>query len=873
MVVRREERFVTTMMFLYIFGVLTFYYILDPLRKGLFLKSLPASQLPYAYFLTALFAGVVATIVFKLGQRSSAIALLTGTNIAIILTLLYFRWAMGREIWYIAWVYFVYVKIVSVLATTQFWLLAGYIYDSRQAKRIYSLLGAGAAIGALTGSLVPAFLSNHLSTESMILICIAVCLGLVVLSQVAWRYRKADPIQPAREVETPKYRSSDLWKMVFRSKHLSLMVLLIFLTLIASQITDWQVDSAVRETYSHLPAQEMGIQISRFSARLSFITNLISVVIQVFLAGFVVRRFGILAMIIFLPAALFLSSTAILLFPSLIAAAVARGSDTVSRYSVNRSGLELLYLPLAPSVRKELKTFVDVFVDRTGRAVAGVVILLFTSSFLPFGLRGTAAVTVVLTLACCWVCWELRKTYVNSFRQQLQRREVDLGDVAGYVSHPASVRILVDTLESSNERQILYALQLLQHTRTVDFSEQLFRLLSHPSSHVRQEAAHTLAAIPADCSLQAERLLDDSSPQVREAAIDYLCAGKDEARLVSLLNDTRPHVQISAGRWAAEHAGSDFQPDLDFIKRLAVSEGTSGAQARLAAASLAARFRGKEGMEQVGVLLRDPVPQVARAAAVAAAKANFVELLFPVLEMLSRHQTRQGAREALLIYGERIIGTLADTLADPRQSPVLRREIAWVLGRIAVKRSADVLFENLDTGDSLLKYRIAKALNRLHETNPELPTAQSAISKCVYLHTRDYYERYSICESIGRNEKTSSLMVRALREQLQKDLELIFRLLALGYSRREIYLAYNALTGTRADRKTAAIEFLDNVLPARLKSVILPLLEESSPEVLIVHAEQLFGIKPLNRQDALRRLASRPESWLGMCAEHELSRS
>src|SRR5262245_5398217 len=211
MSVRREERFITTVMFLYIFGVLTFYYILDPLRKGLFLKNFPSSQLPYAYFFTAFFAGFIATLAFRVGQRSSAITLLTGTNVAIIGTLFYFRWAMGREIWYLPYVYFVYVKIVSVLSTTQFWLLAGYVYDNRQAKRIYSLLGAGAALGALAGSFVPAFLSERLSTESMLLICITVCLVLVGLSHVAWRYRRTDAeVKPADAAET-KYRYSDLW--------------------------------------------------------------------------------------------------------------------------------------------------------------------------------------------------------------------------------------------------------------------------------------------------------------------------------------------------------------------------------------------------------------------------------------------------------------------------------------------------------------------------------------------------------------------------------------------------------------------------------------------------------------------------------------
>ena len=57
-------------MFLYIFGVLTFYYILKPLRSALFLSELPASDLPKAYLLTALIAGPLVTLVFKLSPAA-----------------------------------------------------------------------------------------------------------------------------------------------------------------------------------------------------------------------------------------------------------------------------------------------------------------------------------------------------------------------------------------------------------------------------------------------------------------------------------------------------------------------------------------------------------------------------------------------------------------------------------------------------------------------------------------------------------------------------------------------------------------------------------------------------------------------------------
>src|SRR5262245_12889296 len=87
---RPGETYVTTLIFLYIFGVRTFYDILKPGKYALFLANYPSPDLPYPNFLTALFAATLATVVFKLGRRVSAIALLTVTNLIITPTLFCF---------------------------------------------------------------------------------------------------------------------------------------------------------------------------------------------------------------------------------------------------------------------------------------------------------------------------------------------------------------------------------------------------------------------------------------------------------------------------------------------------------------------------------------------------------------------------------------------------------------------------------------------------------------------------------------------------------------------------------------------------------------------------------------------------------------
>jgi len=875
--IKPGEVSITALMFFCHFGVMAFYYILDPLRPALFVTNVGSNQLPYAYILTAIVAGAIATLMFKAGQRWSAISLLTATGLAVIAALFYFSWAMEpgrRDLWYLPWIFYVYMKIVPALTTAQFWILAGYVYDNRQAKRLYRVLILGAGLGALSGSYIPAFLSQFVNTHAMLMICVAIWVVLLGLAQIVWRHRRpgSEAVAAPAKKEEPKEKFSDLWKLVFSSRHLLSLSLLIFLMFIVSNIADWQMNTAAQLHYGSLATKaERSLKIGELFGRISLLANALSLIFQLFITGFVVRRLGILATIIFLPMCLFLSSLGLMMFPtSLIAAALVRISDWSPRYSLDKTGRELLYLPLTPAVRKKLKVFIDVFVDRTGRAAAAPVILACTA--LGLGLRGTSAVAVVLTLTCAMLCVSLAKTYVNTFREKLKLREVDLGEFENYVTDPSSVQLLVGALASTHERQILYGLQLLQSVRGIDFSKELRPLLSHSAPYIRQEAARTLQALPVDCTADAERLLLDTSDGVRLAAIDYLCshdAGRSKSQLESLLKHNRVEIRMTAARWAADHAGPNFHPQPELLRELMSDAGPHGAEARAIAAGLTSRLAAPEAVELLQRLIKDDSPEVVSAAARAAGKGSRLELVFPVLELLKSRKFRKPAREALLAYGDRIAGTLGDILSDTKTDIALRREIPWVLSRIPSRWSIERLVDNLGANDISLRLRVVKALNRIHKDHPANAIETATIHARIDAELHAYYEILSMRMAIDTNGSTQErLLSRALRERLDQHLDIIFRLLGLQQSPKEMQSAFAALKGDRPDRRMAAIELLDNVLPQHQKSAILPILESTNRTV--VGRAGKFEVKVLHGEDALRLMLSGADSWLRVLTIHEI---
>ena len=555
-----------------------------------------------------------------------------------------------------------------------------------------------------------------------------------------------------------------------------------------------------------------------------------------------------------------------MLAPGLMMATLTRGADAALLYSTNRTAMELVYLPLSPMIRERLKVFVDVFIDRLGRAVAGVVVLLLTSSLLPVGLRGTALVIMLLMGAALVLVFLVRRSYVEEFRQQIERSEVDLSEITNFVTDPGSVQMLVGALGSGEERRIRYALRLLQSSRGVDFRDPLVPLLAHPSDRVRAEAVRTLPALGEGLAELAEPLLEDESVDVRFAALDYLLTAESpdtDSRLEEFLRHEDRRVRTVAASWAAENAPPEFRAQVDVVEGL-LAETETGAQA--AGVDLAARMQTDAAVPLIAGLLGSSDPVLAGRAARAGARLGELELAEPIIRMLTRSALRVHAKAALVEYGTPLVARLGNLLSDPTEDVTLRREIPWVLSRMGGNDAARALTANLGDNDNVLRYRVVKALNHMHERESSLQIPSAQIDTHVRWETERYYEAVLLARSF----EGDGLLVRALRERLDLDLEVIFRLLGLRYSQQDIYSAYIALRGSHRDRRIAALEFMDNVLRQDLKSIVLPLLEETSSQRFVEGAAEHFGIRIEGIEDSLRRIIEERDSWLKSCALYEI---
>ena len=185
-----------------------------------------------------------------------------------------------------------------------------------------------------------------------------------------------------------------------------------------------------------------------------------------------IGRLGVGMAILIMPVGLFLGSAATLISPVLWAAIFMKTCDDIFSLAINRWGIEILFIPIPASVKLKAKTFIDVVVERTSRGVAGLLLLFFVG-VASLSISGLSIPTMVLLAVWIFLCVRVYKEYIVSLEATLQKRSLDIDTLTVDLSDPTTIRQVFPLLDSGNERQIVYALELLQYSENPDLADRL----------------------------------------------------------------------------------------------------------------------------------------------------------------------------------------------------------------------------------------------------------------------------------------------------------------------------------------------------------------------------------------------------------------
>ena len=301
---------------------------------------------------------------------------------------------------YVARAFFIWASVFNLFIVSVFWSFMVDTFSSAQAKRLFGFIAAGGTTGALMGPALTAGLAIHLGVTNLLLIS-AMFLGLAVLcvkKLIAWQQpRVVQPNATAKDLQTDEetVMGGGLLagvRLVLSSPYLLGICLLMLLFTTLATFLYFQQATIIRDSFPD-PDERIAVL-----ARMDLAVNALTIPIQVFLTGRLVRFLGLGLALALIPALLGVGFLVLGFSPVLTVLVVVQVLRRAGNYAIMRPAREMLYTVLGKEEKYKAKNFIDTAVYRGGDAVSAWAYVGLSA----LGLGLSAIAFVAVPLAGIW---------------------------------------------------------------------------------------------------------------------------------------------------------------------------------------------------------------------------------------------------------------------------------------------------------------------------------------------------------------------------------------------------------------------------------------------------------------------------------------
>ena len=464
--IRPGEGLTAILMALNIFLILTSYYILKPVREALILGETSPEMKSY------MSAAMVLVLVFFLKAYSALTDRFPRRRLINIVTVFF---AGCLVVFYglaqlgvpLGMVFFVWIGIFASMIVAQFWAFANDVYTEDEGKRLFPLVGFGASLGAVLGSVIANRLIAPMGIYQIMLVAAGILVsGLLISNFVDKQERqrteahlpvemssatltassafRVEDIQKALEEYDRKEREGDLgdtggattegsgdggdtdsgaeggaqgaFSLVFRIRYLLLIGVLMLLAnwvnttgeyILSTVVTDAANDAVAMGQAGGLDVEEY---IGQFYSRFFAVVNVAALLIQLFLVSRIVKYLGVPVAILILPFTALGAYTVLAFYPVLTYVRWAKTAENSTDYSLNNTVRNMLFLPCTREQKYKGKQVIDSFFVRSGDVLSAVMVFVGTS-FLVWGASGFAKFNLLLVIIWLGVAFVIGREY------------------------------------------------------------------------------------------------------------------------------------------------------------------------------------------------------------------------------------------------------------------------------------------------------------------------------------------------------------------------------------------------------------------------------------------------------------------------------
>jgi hypothetical protein len=198
-----------------------------------------------------------------------------------------------------------------------------------------------------------------------------------------------------------------------------------------------------------------------------------------------------------------------------------------------------------------------------------------------------------------------------------------------------------------------------------------------------------------------------------------------------------------------------------------------------------------------------------------------------VIPLLAWDNLAEHAVYALRKVAEEHVGALVDALIDPNQDFAVRRRLVRVFSVCVSQRAAEGLMFGLDDARFDVRFQAARSLTEILEKNPTVIIDARRVFDVVEREAsvgRPVWESRRLLDGVSSSESLSPLD-EFVRDRAGTSLAHVFTLLALVLPREPLQIAFRSLQTDDLQLQGTALEYLDGILPSRIRERLWPYLE------------------------------------------------
>lgn len=741
--------------------------------------------------------------------------------------------AISTGVWmyeysWLVFIMFTWVRILVYVTVVTFWGLAGKLFNIRQGKRIFALLGIGEVISIIIGYFSVPLLLKFLKAPDLLFLSsgsLLICLILVFTILKAFR---AELSGSTSSSGTNLSGKADLnyWKLV-KKPYFLLISLMALLPIFGYLFVDFLFLAQTKVEFANDTETIAGF----FGIFLGFVA-VIELVFKL-VSGRFLNKYGLKPSLVSLPVILFVGMLMAAVSASLYGTvglffafiAMVRLFERSVRSAVYEPAFQLLYQPVPAGHRLIFQNQIEGIPKASGTIITGTVILLF-STIHAFNLIHYSWIFILVLVLWIRIAFKMYDQYRNMLKTKLSE------------------------LETESERS---------------------------GDPVRELVIRCLSKATVERFDQVYRILETVYPVQTEEAIPGAFIASSGSNQLKILQKIRDHHLVSAIPFLKQYSGNMRTEELSSAIDQTIQELED--QSRYTFESMmklchsvhsgdryyAACMLGTSGKYNTYKLLislmHDPDPQVRRAALRSGGKARRTEFWPSMIENLADRRFAISARIALQQVGEPVLNDLDRFFEKLGEGSYTKKQMISVFESVEGPKSVKFLRSKMFHSDQEVRMQVLAALGRLgyrasvNESAGIKNMIEEIIENMLWIQA-------SLLD-ISKVPNANALQM-ALLDQLEEDKQKIFMLLSLLYDSRTMRHVMEHIESKDTNAKVYAFEISDMLIGEELKQIIFPLFEDITMQERLQRLENKFLQEKLDPVDRMFDILSRDLSKTGL---------